>query len=62
MFRDLKDEYIQEFNDILEDYGIDEILAINDLTKAEALYLLFVSGHVEAPENTTINLAFGEDE
>ena len=35
---------------IFENYTLDEILEMNDLSEQEAIYLLFTEGHISEPE------------
>jgi hypothetical protein len=56
MFKDQHDNLIEEMEEILQDYSLQEILEDNDLTEAEALYHLWRTGYIVLPEtiSTTI--------
>lgn len=36
---------------IFENYTLEEILEMNDLTEQEAIFLLFMGGHINEPES-----------
>ena len=49
MFGDDSDVFLRAFEDLLEDFTLEEILEMEDLEPAEALYHLFLSGNVRSP-------------
>jgi hypothetical protein len=49
MFGDDSERYIEGFEALLEDQSIEDLLEQEDLTPAEALYKLFLEGHVRSP-------------
>ena len=53
MFNDFSP--LEELEDLLEDYTLEEILHDNDLTEAQALLLLWRGGHIDLPEKTPIS-------
>lgn len=53
MFGDGSEKYIEKFEEMLQDNDVESILEQEDLTVAEALYYLFVSGHVRDPFERT---------
>lgn len=50
MFDDQDREVIDKIDDILNVYGFQEILELNDLTVAEALYIMWTEGMIELPD------------
>jgi hypothetical protein len=47
---------VQVVESILESYSLEEILEMNDLAVADALYLLYCSGDVTLPDPKPVNL------
>lgn len=51
----LAGKYKQDVEDrvelIFENYTLEEILEMNDLTDREAIYLLYMGGHINEPES-----------
>jgi hypothetical protein len=36
---------------IFENYSLEDLLEMNDLTEQEAIYLLYMEGHISEPES-----------
>lgn len=51
VFGDDTEKYTERFAELLEDQSIEDILEQNDLLPEEALYYLFVNGHIKNPFN-----------
>jgi hypothetical protein len=49
MFGDDSDAYVSRFEELLKDFSLEEVLEKEDLLPAEALYFLFLAGHVSDP-------------
>jgi hypothetical protein len=49
MFGDDSERYIERFEEILADTYMEDLLEEEDLTPGEALYYLFLAGHVKDP-------------
>lgn len=49
MFGDGSETFLEKFEELLETYSLEDLLEQEDLNPAEALYLLFISGHVKSP-------------
>jgi len=49
MFGDSDELIIRKFEELLEDYPLEDLLEQEDLTPAEALLQLFLAGHVRSP-------------
>lgn len=49
MFGDDSEQFIEKFEEILEDQPIEDFLEQEDLFPAEALYYLYLAGHVRSP-------------
>lgn len=49
MFGDDDERFIEKFEELLEDFSLEDLLEIDDLTPAKALYHLFLAGHVQNP-------------
>lgn len=45
-----KDDIEDKITLILESYSLEDILEMNDLTAQDAIYLLFMEGHISEPE------------
>lgn len=45
-----KDDIEDKIALIFESYSLDEILEMNDLTAHDAIYLLYMEGHISEPE------------
>lgn len=49
MFGDDSDKYKNKFEELLLDYTLEEIIEMDDILPAEALYYLFLAGYVKDP-------------
>lgn len=49
MFGDDSEKFIERFEELLEDFSLVDLLEQEDLQPAEALYYLFLAGHVKDP-------------
>lgn len=49
MFGDDSDNFIEKFEELLQDLPLEDYLEEEDLTPAEALYYLFLAGYVKNP-------------
>lgn len=49
MFGDSDEAFIERFEALLEDFTLEDLLEQEDITPAEALYNLFLAGHVKNP-------------
>lgn len=49
MFGDGSERFIEKFEELLADASLEDLLEQEDLEPAQALYLLFLAGHVKDP-------------
>ena len=49
MFGDSSEKFIEKFETLLEDDTLEDLLEQEDLLPAEALYFLYLAGHVKSP-------------
>lgn len=45
-----KEDVENRIEHIFENYSLEEVLEMNDLTDREVIYLLFMEGHINEPE------------
>lgn len=49
MFGDDSEAYKERFEELLQDFSLEDILEQEDLEPSEALYYLFLAGHIRDP-------------
>lgn len=49
MFGDNSEVYMEKFEELLQAYSLEDLLELEDLQPSEALYYLFLAGHVKDP-------------